>query len=136
MPNVSKSLGLARLLAALADPTRLRLLNLMDGREVCVCRFVEILKQSQPKISRHLAYLRKAGIVTARREGKWMHYSISPPVKAGAADILTALLAALANDKRMQADRARLDRACCEQPDATLANQIWKNTRLQQTALP
>ena len=54
---------LARLFAALADRTRLRLLNLMDGREVCVCYFVEILEQSQPKISRHLAYLRKAGIV-------------------------------------------------------------------------
>ena len=48
----------------------------MAGREVCVCYFVEILRQSQPKISRHLAYLRKAGIVAARREGKWMHYRI------------------------------------------------------------
>jgi ArsR family transcriptional regulator len=62
--------GLAVLFAALADPTRLRLLNLMDRRELCVCYFVEILRQSQPKISRHLAYLRKAGIMSARREGK------------------------------------------------------------------
>ena len=70
--------------AALADPTRLRLLNLMAGREVCVCYFVEILRQSQPKISRHLAYLRKAGVVAARREGKWMHYRITPPADAAA----------------------------------------------------
>ena len=51
---------LVRLFAALADPTRLRLLNLMHGREVCVCYLVEILQQGQPKISRHLAYLRNA----------------------------------------------------------------------------
>ena len=74
-----KSYDLALLFAALADRTRLRLLNLMNGREVCVCYFVEILGQSQPKISRHLAYLRRAGIVAARREGKWMHYKIMCP---------------------------------------------------------
>jgi ArsR family transcriptional regulator len=101
------------LFAALADTTRLRLLNLMAGREVCVCYFVEILGQSQPKISRHLAYLRQAGIVAARREGKWMHYSICTPADAAAASILAAALAALGNDRKMRADRARLDRACC-----------------------
>jgi ArsR family transcriptional regulator len=67
--RASKTYDFALLFAALADRTRLRLLNLMDGREVCVCYFVEILRQSQPKISRHLAYLRRAGIVAARREG-------------------------------------------------------------------
>ena len=65
----SKTYDMALLFAALSDRTRLRLLNLMDGREVCVCYFVEILGQSQPKISRHLAYLRRAGVVAARREG-------------------------------------------------------------------
>ena len=74
-----KSYDLALLFAALSDRTRLRLLNLMDGREVCVCYFVEILGQGQPKISRHLAYLRRAGVVAARREGKWMHYKIVVP---------------------------------------------------------
>ena len=73
MKCASKPVNMARFFAALADNTRLRLLNLMAGREVCVCHFVEILGQSQPKISRHLAYLRQAGIVSARREGKWMH---------------------------------------------------------------
>jgi ArsR family transcriptional regulator len=100
------------LFAALADATRLRLLNLMAGREVCVCHFVEILGQSQPKISRHLAYLRQAGIVSARREGKWMHYSICTPADSPAASILSALLAALGNDRQMRADRAKLSRAC------------------------
>ncbi len=104
---------MATLFAALADTTRLRLLNLIAGREVCVCYLVEVLRQSQPKISRHLAYLRKAGIVTARREGKWMHYRISKPTDAGAASLLEAVLASLRNDKQMQADQARLSRACC-----------------------
>jgi ArsR family transcriptional regulator len=104
---------MAALFAALADPTRLRLLNLIGGREVCVCYFVEILRQGQPKISRHLAYLRRAGLVTARREGKWMHYRMVPQADEAAASILAAALAALKNDRQMQADRAKLDRACC-----------------------
>src|ERR1700753_1653057 len=79
MAKAPRNFDLAPFFAALSDPTRLRLLNLMNGREVCVCYFVEILKQGQPKISRHLAYLRSAGIVSARREGKWMHYSLDRP---------------------------------------------------------
>jgi ArsR family transcriptional regulator, arsenate/arsenite/antimonite-responsive transcriptional repressor len=107
------SANLAGLFAALADTTRLRLLNLMAGREVCVCYLVEILRQGQPKISRHLAYLRKAGIVSARREGKWMHYRIRMPADAAAASILSAVLSSLGDDKQMQTDLARLARACC-----------------------
>ena len=114
MPRSATSFDLPRLFAALADRTRLRLLNLMSGREVCVCYFVEILKQSQPKISRHLAYLRNAGIVNARREGKWMHYSIERPVDAGAAAILDAALASFKADREMQSDLSRLSKACCE----------------------
>lgn len=101
------------LFAALADRTRLRLLNLMNGHEVCVCYFVEILGQSQPKISRHLAYLRRAGIVTARREGKWMHYRIVEPAEAGAARILRETLGVLGEDTAMRADLVRLNTACC-----------------------
>lgn len=108
-----KTYNLALLFAALSDRTRLRLLNLMDGKEVCVCYFVEILGQSQPKISRHLAYLRGAGVVAARREGKWMHYRIVVPANAGAARILRETLAVLREDKAMQADLTRLKRACC-----------------------
>jgi ArsR family transcriptional regulator, arsenate/arsenite/antimonite-responsive transcriptional repressor len=109
-----KQFDLVRLFAALADPTRLRLLNLMDGREVCVCYFVEILKEGQPKISRHLAYLRNAGIVSARREGKWMHYSMERPDNASACAILDATLMFFKADREMQSDLARLDKACCE----------------------
>ena len=105
---------LAPLFAALADRTRLRLLNLMNGREVCVCYFVEILRQSQPKISRHLAYLRRAGVVSARREGKWMHYRIERPSDRGAIAILDATLASFSADREMQSDLARLTKACCK----------------------
>jgi ArsR family transcriptional regulator len=109
----SKNYDLALLFAALSDRTRLRLLNLMNGREVCVCYFVEILGQSQPKISRHLAYLRRAGVVAARREGKWMHYRIVVPLNSGAAKLLKETLAVLREDRAMQADLSRLNKACC-----------------------
>jgi len=98
---------------ALADRTRLRLLNLMGGDEVCVCFFVEILKTNQPKISRHLAYLRRAGIVDARREGQWMHYRIVYPSDSEAARVLKDTVTWLANDPEMQRDRQRLVKLCC-----------------------
>ena len=98
---------------ALADRTRLRLLNLLRGDEVCVCFFVEILKTNQPKISRHLAYLRRAGIVGARREGQWMHYRVAEPADADAARVLKEVMSWLANDKEMQRDRERLEKVCC-----------------------
>jgi ArsR family transcriptional regulator len=98
---------------ALGDNTRLRLLNLMGDREICVCYFVEILGQGQPKISRHLAYLRRAGIVEARRDGKWMHYRIVMPPNIGATQVLRQTLAWLKEDRAMQADCARLSKACC-----------------------
>ena len=98
---------------ALADRTRLRLLNLMGTEEVCVCFFVEILKTNQPKISRHLAYLRRAGIVGVRRDGQWMHYRVVEPSDAGAARVLNDVLAWLATDQEMQRDRDRLIKVCC-----------------------
>src|ERR1700749_5175320 len=93
---------LSRCFQALGDNTRLRLLNLLGEQEVCVCYFVEILDAPQPKISRHLAYLRKAGIVSARREGKWMHYRIVMPAHTGATQILRQTLVWLKEDRAMQ----------------------------------
>ena len=113
MARAAKQFDKVQLFAALADATRLRLLNLMQGREVCVCYFVEILGQGQPKISRHLAYLRRAGIVAARREGKWMHYRIEWPEDAAARGVLEAVLAGFKGDAAMQADVQRLSEACC-----------------------
>jgi ArsR family transcriptional regulator, arsenate/arsenite/antimonite-responsive transcriptional repressor len=104
---------LERFFQALGDRTRLRLLNLMGDQEICVCYFVEILGQSQPKISRHLAYLRTAGLVAARRQGTWMHYRIVPPTDRAAARLLDAVQASLKQDREMQRDLARLAQACC-----------------------
>ena len=64
------------LFRAFADATRLRLLNVLLERELCVCELCEALSESQPKISRHLAYLRRAGLVTVRQGGKWKFYAI------------------------------------------------------------
>ena len=101
------------LFKAFADRTRLRLLNLMGTDEVCVCFFVEVLRTNQPKISRHLAYLRRAGVVAARREGKWMHYRIVEPAEAHAARVFREVRAWLSEDREMQRDRARLAQVCC-----------------------
>jgi ArsR family transcriptional regulator len=98
---------------ALADRTRLRLLNLIAGREVCVCYFVDILRTGQPKISRHLAYLRDAGVVKARRDGRWMHYSLAVPENAAAQQILAQVLESLKTDPAMNSERTRLDGVCC-----------------------
>ena len=89
------SVKLDEFFAALADRTRLRLLNLMRDGEVCVCFFAETLHTNNPKISRHLAYLKRAGLVKSRRDGKWMHYSISAPKDPKAAGIFDSLMRAL-----------------------------------------
>jgi ArsR family transcriptional regulator, arsenate/arsenite/antimonite-responsive transcriptional repressor len=98
---------------ALADRTRLRLVNLIGDDEVCVCFLVEALNTTQPKISRHLAYLRRAGIVASRREGKWMHYRVARPSDPYAGSVLRAVREWLANEPQMQADRGRLVSLCC-----------------------
>jgi ArsR family transcriptional regulator, arsenate/arsenite/antimonite-responsive transcriptional repressor len=108
-----KEFEIEKLFSALADRTRLRLLSLMADGEVCVCFFVEVLDESQPKISRHLAYLRNAGVVSARREGKWMHYSIVEPPDPYAKRIFNEVRAWLAEDADMKRDRERLEKVCC-----------------------
>jgi ArsR family transcriptional regulator len=124
------SMPLVELFAALADRTRLRLLNLMRRGEVCVCFFVSILDETQPKISRHLAYLRRAGGVHARRDGKWIHYSLARPKDAAAAVVLDATLAALDDDREMQRDRRALESVCCA---ATLPPELEGAPRPQLT---
>jgi ArsR family transcriptional regulator, arsenate/arsenite/antimonite-responsive transcriptional repressor len=113
VPAQIKPSSLDHLFRALADPTRLRLLNLIADREVCVCYFVGILRVNQPKVSRHLAYLRRAGIVAARRQGRWMHYRLAAPREPVAAEILRATLSHLKSMPQMQRDLTRLGSACC-----------------------
>ena len=109
----NKEYSIALLFKALADRTRLRLINLLGEDEVCVCFFVEVLKLNQPKISRHLAYLRRAGVVSARRDGKWIHYRLVEPPDSHAANIFREVRAGLAHEPAMKSDRARLEKICC-----------------------
>lgn len=67
------------LLKAFADETRLRILNLLSDGELCVCDIMSVIKVPQPKISRHLAYLRRHGLVQTKREGQWIYYTLSKP---------------------------------------------------------
>jgi len=120
-----------RFFQALGDNTRLRLLNLMGEQEICVCYFVEILKTSQPKISRHLAYLRKAGIVAARREGKWMHYRLVIPNDQAAARILRETLRHLRERPEMKRDVGRLSAACCRPEKFVLLEEAPSPTTLR-----
>ena len=113
MPKKIKPFAIDLLFRALADPTRLRLLNLIADKEICVCYFVEILGTSQPKISRHLAYLRRAGIVAARRQGRWMHYRLVVPHDSVASSILKETLKHLRERPDMRRDYSSLDNACC-----------------------
>jgi ArsR family transcriptional regulator, arsenate/arsenite/antimonite-responsive transcriptional repressor len=108
-----RQIGLDHLFRALSDPTRLRLINLIAGQELCVCYFVQVIDVPQPKVSRHLAYLRRAGVVEARREGKWMHYRLATPSDPHAAAILKTTLASFRRNQQMQSDLERLKRACC-----------------------
>jgi ArsR family transcriptional regulator, arsenate/arsenite/antimonite-responsive transcriptional repressor len=113
MPRKKNAFPLDLLFRALSDPTRLRLVNLIADKEICVCYFVGILRMSQPKISRHLAYLRRAGIAAARRQGRWMHYRLVAPRDVAAAAILKETLAHLRQRPDMRRDLAKLAATCC-----------------------
>ena len=99
--------------SALADRTRLRLLNLLRDGEVCVCFFAGTLGTNNPKISRHLSYLKRADLVSGRRDGKWMHYSIHRPADKRAADLFDATMKMIDDDPEMRQDRKRLVEFCC-----------------------
>jgi ArsR family transcriptional regulator, arsenate/arsenite/antimonite-responsive transcriptional repressor len=109
----NKDYNVELLFKALADRTRLRVINLIGDDEVCVCFFVEALKTNQPKISRHLAYLRRAGLVSPRREGKWMHYRLVEPPDLHAANIFHEVRELLMNNPEMQRDKERFAKICC-----------------------
>ena len=99
--------GTASLFLALGDKTRLRLLNLMRDREVCVSSFTGILEQSQPLVSRHLAYLRNSGVVEARRDGKWIHYTISTQLDENSSRLLTELFKWMDTQDGLRVDREK-----------------------------
>jgi ArsR family transcriptional regulator, arsenate/arsenite/antimonite-responsive transcriptional repressor len=113
----------AFLFKALADPTRLRLLNLLACGETCVCELTDTLRVVQPKVSRHLAYLKCAGLVEARRNGKWMHYRWANHGDPLIRHVLAGLREWMAKDERMNGERRRRNEVCCraslKKPDGT-----------------
>ena len=103
------------LFKALADATRLRILGLLLTGEVCVCHIHESLKIPQPKASRHLAYLRRSGLVTSRRDGLWIHYRLAAPSDPVVAAISEAVRHGLTHMDVVRRDAERLQKktGCC-----------------------
>lgn len=102
---------LTQVYAALADPTRLRILSLLGQDEICVCHIHASLDVPQPTASRHLAYLRKSGLVEARRDGIWMHYRLAPIANPVIAAVVKTALHALTHTTVRVKDEKRLHAA-------------------------
>jgi ArsR family transcriptional regulator, arsenate/arsenite/antimonite-responsive transcriptional repressor len=102
--------GLERVFRALADGTRLRILGLLLAREVCVCNLHETLGMPQPKVSRHLAYLRRAGLVSTRREGLWIHYRLAAVADPVLSTIVQAVTHALGHVELVRRDARALEK--------------------------
>jgi len=108
MPRLRHSSALADLFKVLGDETRLRLLALLARGEVCVCELHASLRLPQPTVSRHLASLRRAGLVAARRDGVWMHYRLADTLDPVTRTTLDAVLHALTHTDTTAHDAARL----------------------------
>ena len=104
---------IALVFRTLSNPTRLRLLNLLSQGEVCVCHLADTLDVVQPKVSRHLAYLKRAGFVETRRDGKWMHYQWSKQSHPLTRVVLDELRSWMDQDGVMNRDRQKLKKVCC-----------------------
>lgn len=103
---------------AFSDRTRLRILNLLRGGELCVCDIVRVLELPQPKISRHLAYLRRAGLVNARKEGLWIHYRLAKAMGEFHESLLKCLACCFACVPELERDLGILKRRYCGMGDS------------------
>ena len=101
------------LFKAFADPVRLRLLNLLAGGEVCVCHLHEALDLPQSTVSRHLAYLRKRGLVVGRKEGLWVHYRLAKPAGELHRTLIGCLGACSKEIDALEQDRQKLNHGSC-----------------------
>jgi ArsR family transcriptional regulator, arsenate/arsenite/antimonite-responsive transcriptional repressor len=124
-PHLKKwSVQVAALLKACADPTRVRLLNLLAHEgEICVCHLADVLGANQPKVSRHLAYLKRVGLVSDRRDGLWVHYQVSPKLGDHASRLIACLNSCAAEVTEMRDDIDTLRRIKIIQPPVKLARQ-------------
>lgn len=115
----------ASLFSALSDETRLRVLALLVHGELCVCQIEEILQMPQSKVSRHLMVLRHAGLVSWRREGTWIHYSLPEPRDPLPARLIECLRTCLQEDPQVRSDVKRIAECpplaikCCEDAQET-----------------
>ena len=107
-PAIKDLDDLTQVYSALADPTRLRILSLLSEDEICVCHIHASLDVPQPTASRHLAYLRKSGLVEARRDGIWMHYRLAQMDNPVIAAVVKAALHALTHTSITAKDEKRL----------------------------
>lgn len=105
---------LTSLFEALSDDNRLRLLSLIKDKEVCVCHLQKILGTNQPRISRHLAYLKKRGLVEARRQGNWIHYRLKQ-CQPESIEVLAVSLHAISNEPVIKKDKEKLKKISCKQ---------------------
>jgi ArsR family transcriptional regulator len=108
------------LFKAFADETRLRILSVLRSGELCVGDLVEILRVPQPTASRHLAYLRRAGLVQAQRTGLWQHYRLAEPTSAMHRRLLDGLGHCFDDVKAIRTDQVHAKRVreaggCCPQ---------------------
>ena len=102
---------LEQVFKALADKTRLRILALLGNNEVCVCHIHDSLGLPQPTVSRHLAYLRRTGLVAVRRDGVWMHYRVSPALDPVVRHVVNAAVEALTQMPTTNQDRRQFQRS-------------------------
>jgi DNA-binding transcriptional ArsR family regulator len=128
--------GTASLFLALGDKTRLRLLNLIRDREICVSSFTGALGHSQPLISRHLAYLRNSGLVEARRDGKWMHYSLSKSLDANTSRLLNELFRWMESHEGLRVDREKYmeSQPATEHPRSKRSSRVRSVARAERIA--
>jgi ArsR family transcriptional regulator len=117
--------SLDQVFKAMADPTRVRILGLLASGEVCVCNLHESLRLSQPLVSRHLAYLRRSGLVETRKEGLWVHYRLAVPDDEVMRTLVQAIYHCLGHLPAIAKDGKRLEKTtgCCvtPQPAGSLA---------------
>ena len=116
----SKLTTLGDAFKAFADPTRLRILGLLAGGEICVCNIHECLGISQPAASRHLAYLRRKHLVETRKEGLWVHYKLAPLDEPVMRVLMSAVTHVLSHCEAVEKDRERLQiqTGCCVPAEA------------------
>jgi len=117
MKTMAKTGRVDVMFRAFSDRTRLRILNLLargGPGELCVCDIVRVLRLPQPKVSRHLAYLRKAGLVVGRKEGLWMYYALAPARGAFHGKLMECLGCCFQDVPELAEDARRLGKACCQ----------------------